>query len=229
MATAETDTVEILRATALFATASEATLLQLANASRIRQFSKGTTLSLAGDSPRSMWVVVSGLLRVFVTSFNGDEPTLGVLAAGDHAGEMGVLDNIPRSASIGTLRASEVLEVPASAFTAAYLSDPAIARQLVHLLAERLRATSDNLADLTYLDLGGRLAKYLIAQSDSSGTATVTLQLTQSELGQILGGARQTVNQLMQSLERAGLITVEGRTIRVVDMDGLRLRSLSSP
>jgi CRP-like cAMP-binding protein len=176
-----------------------------------------------------MWVVVSGLLRVFVTSFNGDEPTLGVLAAGDHAGELGVLDDIPRSASIGALRASEVLEIPASAFAAAYLSDPAIARQLVHLLAERLRATSDNLADLTYLDLGGRLAKYLIAQSDSSGTATVTLQLTQGELGQILGGARQTVNQLMQSLERAGLITVEGRTVRVVDMDGLRLRSLSSP
>ena len=229
MARAETDTVEILRATALFTTASDSTLLDLAKGSRVRHVAKGTTLSLAGDSPRSMWVVVSGLLRVFVTSFNGDEPTLGVLAAGDHVGELGVLDDIPRSASIGTLRASEVIEIPASAFTAAYLSDPAIARQLVHLLAERLRTTSDNLADLTYLDLGGRLAKYLVAQSESNGTATVTLQLTQSEIGQILGGARQTVNQLMQSLERSGLISVDGRTVRVVDMDGLRLRSLSSP
>ncbi len=222
------DRVDTLRSTALFATASDATLLRLADASRMRQFAKGATLSLTGDSPRSMWVVVSGLLRVFVTSFNGDEPTLGVLAAGDHVGELGVLDDIPRSASIGALRPSEVLEIPASAFTVAYLADSAIARQLVRLLAERLRATSDNLADLTYLDLGGRLAKYLVAQSDSSGTSTVTLQLTQGELGRILGGARQTVNQLMQSLERSGLITVDGRTIRVVDMEGLRLRSLSS-
>lgn len=228
MARAETETVEFLRATALFATASENTLQQLASASRVRHCAKGTTLSLIGDSPRSMWVVASGMLRVFVTSFNGDEPTLGVLTAGDHVGELGVLDNIPRSASIGTLRTGEVVEIPAAAFSAAYLSDPAIARQLVHLLAERLRSTSDNLADLTYLDLGGRLAKYLVAQSDNSGTTTVTLQLTQSELGQILGGARQTVNQLMLSLERSGLITVDGRTVRVVDMDGLRLRSLSS-
>ena len=223
------DQVSALRRTALFATADDSTLHRLAQASRRRRLAKGATLAISGDAPACMWVVVSGLLRVFVTSFNGDEPTLVVLAAGDHVGELGVLDNIPRSASIGTLRASEVVEVPAAAFRAAYQADPAIPMQLVHLLAHRLRSTSDSLADLTYLDLGARLAKYLLNQSDRNRTTTVTVELTQGELGQMLGGARQTVNQLLQSLERAGLIEVSGRVVRLVDVDGLRLRSLSSP
>jgi len=229
MATTEIDRVSALRRTALFATAQESTLHQLAQASRVRRLAKGTTLAISGDAPAYVWVVASGLLRVFVTSFNGDEPTLVVLAEGDHAGELGVLDNIPRSASIGTLRASEVIEIPAAVFRTAYRADPAIPMQLVHLLAQRLRSTSGSLADLTYLDLGARIAKYLVSKSDHIGATTVTVELTQGELGQMLGGARQTVNQLLQSLERAGLIEINGRTVRLLDVDGLRLRSLSSP
>ena len=229
MAPTDTDQVTALRRAALFATARDDTLQQLAAASRRRRLAKGATLAISGDAPACMWVVVGGLLRVFVTSFNGDEPTLVVLTAGDHVGELGVLDNIPRSASIGTLRASDVIEIPAEAFRAAYRADAAIPMQLVHLLAQRLRSTSDSLADLTYLDLGARLAKYLLNQSDRARTTTVTVELTQGELGQMLGGARQTVNQLLQSLERAGLIEINGRNVRLVDVDGLRLRSLSSP
>jgi CRP/FNR family transcriptional regulator, cyclic AMP receptor protein len=228
MASGGLDNAATLRLTALFSTAADETLTQLSAASRVRALPKGAMLTMVGDDSRSVWVVLTGLLRVFVTSFNGDEPTLGVLAAGDYVGELGVLDSISRSASIGALRASEVLEIPAAAFLTAYRDDPAIARQLVHLLAERLRSTSSSFADLTYLDLGGRLAKYLIASSARSGKNTITLELTQGELGQMLGGARQTVNQLMQSLERAGLISVDGRTIRLVDLEGLRLRSLSA-
>jgi CRP-like cAMP-binding protein len=87
---------------------------------------------------------------------------------------------------------------------------------------------TDGLADLAYLDLGGRLAKYLLTEAQRQGRTAIALTLTQAELGQMLGGARQTVNQVMRALEEAGLILLEGRTVRIVDERGLRLRSVSA-
>ena len=77
---------------------------------------------------------------------------------------------------------------------------------MVTMLAVGSRAVTDGLADLAYLDLGGRLAKYLLNESQRQGRPTITLTLTQSELGQMLGRARQTVNQVMHTLEEEGLI-----------------------
>jgi CRP/FNR family transcriptional regulator len=119
------------------------------------------------------------------------------------------------------------VEVPARAFREAYDADPAIPRRLVSLLSARMRALNDGFTDLSSLDLGGRLAKYLTSEAERQG-ATVKLTLTQAELGQLLGGARQTVNQVLQSLERAGLIETRGRTVRVLDLPGLRSRGFSS-
>jgi CRP/FNR family transcriptional regulator, cyclic AMP receptor protein len=143
-------------------------------------------------------------------------------------GELGVLADVPRSASVAALRRSQLVEIPGEVFREVYDTEPAVPRRLVELLSDRLRTTSDGLADLTYLDLGGRLAKYLLRECERTGDTTLVLTLNQTELGQMIGGARQTVNQLLQSLERANLIVVEGRTIRVVDRDGLQLRALSA-
>ena len=220
--------VAALRATAVLATAGDATLERLADASQRRVLERGAVLFIEGERPAAVYAVASGMLRVFVTAADGSEPTLGVLTGGAHVGEMGVLEGRRHSASVAALRRSDVIVIPAAAFKAAYEDDGAIARQLVTLLADRVRAVSEGLADLTSLDLGGRLAKYLLNEAELAGTDRFPLRLSQSELGQLVGGARQTVNQLMRSLERDGLIALEGRNVRVVDPDGLRLRASSA-
>ena len=189
---------------------------------------RNEVLFAVAERATSIYVVVSGTFRVFTSSMQGTEPTLALIHEGEMVGELGVLDDVPRSASIAALRRSEIVEVPAESFRAAYHSDPAIPRQMVTMLAARLRTVTDGLADLAYLDLGGRLAKYLLNESQRQGRPTITLTLTQSELGQMLGGARQTVNQVMHTLEEAGLIVLEGRRVQIVDERGLRLRSVSS-
>jgi CRP-like cAMP-binding protein len=165
---------------------------------------------------------------VFLTSLDGSEPTLALRSEGTVVGELGVIAGENRSASVAALRRSRLVEIPADVFRDVYDSEPSVARRLVDLLSDRLRVTSDGMADLTYLDLGGRLAKYLLRECDRTGDSTLVLALTQTELGQMIGGARQTVNQLLQTLERANLIEVDGRTIRVVDRDGLHLRAMSA-
>ena len=142
--------------------------------------------------------------------------------------KLGVLEDLPRSASAAAVERTTVVEVPARAFRAAYEADPGIARRMVPMLARRLRTVTDGLADLAYLDLGGRLAKFLVRESERHGHTTFRMSLTQAELGQLLGGARQTVNQVGRSLERDGLIALDGRTVRILDERGLRARALSS-
>ncbi len=219
---------EVLAATPLLGVADPRTISDLARSSRRRTVQRNEVLFAVAERATSIYVVVSGTFRVFTSSMQGTEPTLALIHEGEMVGELGVLDDVPRSASIAALRRSEIVEVPAESFRAAYHSDPAIARQMVTMLAARLRTVTDGLADLAYLDLGGRLAKYLLNESQRQGRPTITLTLTQSELGQMLGGARQTVNQVMHTLEEAGLIVLEGRRVQIVDERGLRLRSVSS-
>ena len=140
---------------------------------------------------------------------------------------LGVLDDVPRSTSVGALQRSEVIELPGRVFREVYGDDPGIARRLVALLSARMRSLNDGFTDLASLDLGGRLAKFVLAEAERSNADVVRLSLTQAQLGQLLGGARQTVNQVMQGLERAGLLRIEGRTVRVLDREGLRMRSLT--
>jgi CRP/FNR family transcriptional regulator, cyclic AMP receptor protein len=219
---------DVIAATPLFSAAGPRTIADLARASRLRTIERNGMLFAAGERPTSVHIVVSGEFRVFASSMEGDEPTLALIHEGEIFGELGVLDDVPRSASIAALRRSVVVEVPAASFRAAYSSDDAIPRQMVTMLAARLRTVTDGLADLAYLDLGGRLAKYLLGEAERQGREVIALGLTQAELGQMLGGARQTVNQVLRSLEDAGLIALDGRRVRIVDERGLRLRSVSS-
>ena len=219
---------DVLAATPLFGAAAPGTIADLARTSRWRTVQRNEVLFAVAEPATSIHVVASGTFRVFTSSMQGTEPTLALIHEGEVVGELGVLDDVPRSASIAALRRSEIVEVPAGAFRTAYRSDPAIARQMVTMLAARLRTVTDGLADLAYLDLGGRLAKYLLTESERQGGTAITLTLTQAELGQMLGGARQTVNQVMRALEEAGWIGLDGRTVRIVDEEGLRRRSVSA-
>lgn len=221
------DVVALLRATPLLSAASDQSVAALAGSSKRRSLDRDQVLFLAGSRATSVFAVASGSLRVFASGPGGAEPTLALLGSGDLVGELGVLDDVPRSTSVGALQRSEVIELPGRVFREVYGDDPGIARRLVALLSARMRSLNDGFTDLASLDLGGRLAKFVLAEAERSNADVVRLSLTQAQLGQLLGGARQTVNQVMQGLERAGLLRIEGRTVRVLDREGLRMRSLT--
>ena len=223
------DVAPSLRRSPLFANVADSTIGSLADGARVRRVQRGALLIMEGDAPSAMYVLTDGFLRVFTTSVDGTEPTLTVLFPGDHVGELGMLDGVARSASVAALRASTVIELRRDAFVSAYQGDSAISRTLVAHLAQRLRSTSERLTDLTILDLGARLAKYLGGEADSAaarGSRRFELLLNQSELGQLLGGARQSINNVLATLERDGILTVKGRQVTVVDAQRLAQRAM---
>ena len=217
---------DVLQRSALLEGARNDTLQLMEHRAKVRHLDRGAMLIYEGDRPTSVFFIADGLLRSFTTSLDGTEPTLTVLLPGDHVGELGVIDGTARSASVAALRRTVVIEVSGTTFRAALDADVAIYRTLVTQLSRRLRSTSSRLSDLTILDLGARLAKFLVSETQgATPSSLLELQLSQSELGQLLGGARQSINQLLSTMERDGLITVNGRTIEVVDPAGLRRRA----
>ena len=219
---------DLLRSIALFDSAAASTLAGLAAGARSKVLPRGAVLFVAGERAASVHAVVDGVLRVFSTSIDGDEVTHALLMAGALVGELGVIEQRPHSASVAAVRRSQLVEIPAAVMRSAYDADPAIARRLVTLLADRVRAQSDVLTDLASLDLTARLAKFLLAESERQAAADFALVLNQTELGQIVGGSRQSVNQALRSLESSGTISSSARRVRILDAQRLRMRSMSS-
>jgi CRP/FNR family cyclic AMP-dependent transcriptional regulator len=219
---------DLLRTVALFDSAEASTLAGLAAGARTKVLPRGGVLFVAGERATSVHAVVDGVLRVFSTSIDGDEVTHALLTAGALVGELGVIQARPHSASVAAVRRTQLVEIPAAVMRSAYDADPAIARRLVSLLADRVRAQSDVLTDLASLDLTARLAKFLLGESERQGAAEFALVLNQTELGQVVGGSRQSVNQALRTLESSGMISASARRVRILDAQRLRMRSMSS-
>jgi CRP/FNR family transcriptional regulator, cyclic AMP receptor protein len=217
---------EVLAGCALFETMTSQARAALGARSRIRRLQANQIAMLQGDQPTSVSVLVDGLLRVFTPSPSGIEATITVLIPGDHVGELGVATGCPRSASVAAMRPSTLVEVPAAEFLNAYRADGALARAIVDSLGVRLRSTTDHVGDLATLDLPSRVAKFLLREWRTAATPpSITLPFSQQELGTHLGGARQSINQVLAKLERDRVIAMSGRTVTVLDQVVLERRS----
>ena len=107
---------------------------------------------------------------------------------------------------------------------------PALLDALLHTLGAMVRRLTEQATDLVFLDLAGRIAKLLVQQAerqseDPSRRLAVDLQLTQTELAQMVGASRPAVNRVLQGLVGRGVIKVDGRTIEIVDAPALRRRA----
>jgi CRP/FNR family cyclic AMP-dependent transcriptional regulator len=215
------DERDLLASTELFRRLNTDALQELAHRSRHRWYRRGEVLFREGDPSGLLFVLVSGALKLAVSSRDGDQLTLAVLhQPAAVVGEVGLVDGHPNEASCEALVPSEVLVLSREDLQP-LLSSPEIAKGLLLTLVARVRQSVAQSSDLAFLSVLGRLAKALLnlaqPQRDGSGQA-ITLPLTQTELAQIVGGSRVTVNVQLRSLEHRGLLRVAGRQIVLLDL-----------
>lgn len=219
----------ILRKARLFEHLGEEALERLAERAIKRTYAKGRLIFHQGDEARSLFVLVEGAVKVYVTSEDGDKMLLVTLRPPDVFGEIAILDAGDRSASAETLGPAELLEIGRDPFLGLLESDPPIMRDLLRGLGGVLRRLTDQTADLVFLDLPSRVAKFLVSSYESrgekSGAGDLDLELTQGDIAALVGGSRQSVNQALKGLERRGYIEVTGRSIKITDPEGLRRRA----
>ena len=213
-----------LAACRLFAGLDERTLDLLTAALRSRRFRRDEVIFHTDDPSDSLFVVVSGTVKITLSADDGTEPAiLTTIGPGGFFGELALLDGAPRSATAVAMEAVETLVLRRDAFGRLVDSEAGLRRALLATLASEIRRLTAQVEDLHFLDLPGRLARHLLrvmASGDDSlpaGEVRLPWPYTQGELAGMIGGSRQSVNRLLADFVAQGLLRFDGDDLVIPD------------
>jgi CRP/FNR family transcriptional regulator, cyclic AMP receptor protein len=228
------DLVPLLSKTELFGHLNEDALRSLASKGTRRRHKKGELIFRQGDEGRSVYVLLEGLVKIFLTSERGDEMLLVTLQAPATFGELALVDGLPRSAAVEAIEPVETLSFSVSDLLEFAKVDPSFSTGLLESLASLIRRLTDQASDFVFLDLHGRVAKLLLNFVDTRGERTdegivLDLHLTQGDVARMVGGSRQSVNQILGTLSNRGYLALYGRKIVIKRLDLLRRRAGLEP
>ncbi len=191
---------------------------------------KGDTLFTEGEPGDSLYIVMSGKLKVGRRAADGRQNLIAVMGPSDMVGELSLFDPGPRTATSTAVTDSRVARLKQAALRPWITDRPEIAEQLLRVLARRLRRTNDALADLIFTDVPGRVAKSLLQMASRFGTRDggvlrVTHDLTQEELAQLVGASRETVNKALADFASRGWLRLDGKSVIILDPERLARRA----
>lgn len=205
-----------LRRVPLFSGLTESQLEALAAGSARRSYPKGRTIVSEGEPSQSMYILLAGRAKVQRSDAEGKEVILAVLGSGEFIGEMSLIDDAPRSASVITLESCEFMAVSKEAFKAMLVQSPDVAMNVMRGLVRRLREADKKIETLALLDVYGRVARVLLDFSEEvGGQRVVKNKLPRQEIAKMIGASREMVSRVMKGLEVDGYIVAmpEGKLV----------------
>jgi CRP/FNR family cyclic AMP-dependent transcriptional regulator len=180
-----------------------------------RAFPRNAVVLNEGDHTDSLYIVLEGRVKAFVSDADGKEVVLSTQGAGEYFGEM-VLDEGPRSASVMTLEPSRFLVVPKADFKDFLLKNPAFAVRVIEKLIHRVRALTENVKSLALMDVYGRVARLLLELAqEEGGRLVIREKLTQQDIASRVGASREMISKILKDLSIGGYITVEKQRITI--------------
>jgi CRP/FNR family transcriptional regulator, cyclic AMP receptor protein len=213
----------------LFSALDERALHRLASRSFEQVVPKGHAVFVQDEPGDRMFVLVDGIVKLIVRSRQGDVVELVRHWAPAVFGEVALLDRGPRSATAEVVHTARLIVITRDQLVELLHSERAVVDALLRSLGMIVRRTTDQMTDLVFLDVQGRLARQLLRLVDPSQapepSGTRIRRVTQTELANMVGVARQTVNLALRSFEDRGYIRVLGWTIEIVDPERLRRRA----
>ncbi|HEX9684451.1 MAG TPA: Crp/Fnr family transcriptional regulator [Burkholderiales bacterium] len=195
---------------------TEAELRALSDQGAVKSFPKHAVIVSEGDETDSLFVILSGRIKVFLADEGGREIVLGTQGPGEYFGEM-VLDGGTRSASVMTLEPSRFAVVPRLKVRQFLRDHPEFSVRLVEKLIRRTRALTESVKNLALMDVYGRVARLLLdlAEEDDSGTLVIRERLTQADVASRVGASREMVSKILKDLAVGGYISVKQKHITV--------------
>lgn len=199
---------------ALFSGLSEADMAAISSLAITRSFPKNTLIICEGDTSDSLYVVLSGKVKVFLSDEEGKEVTLNLQGAGEYFGELAILDEAPRSASVMTTEDTKLAVLSKAAFEKCMEQHSTIALTIMRGLARRLRELTENVRSLALMDVYGRVARLLLEMSEEKdGKNVIQQRLTQRDIASMVGASREMVSRILRDLSIGGYITIENKII----------------
>ena len=206
---------DVLAHSPVFAPLGQRERLELAARMRAKHFQRNEVIFHRDDHAGHVYLIASGTVKVSVPEEGGQEVVIALHRGGDVFGEISLFDEGPRSATVTAMTETMTFALANHDFMDVLRGSPDAMRQLLALLATRIRRSTGHIEDLVFLDLPGRVAKLLIDQSELFGSNTVSL--TQEDLASFVGATRVAVNRVLVDLERRGAVKLGRGQVDVVD------------
>ena len=197
---------------------------QLCRYAKHTTLKRGTTIFSKGDPGTSVIAVISGTVKISISSPDGRNAILNLIGPGEVFGEMSVLSGQPRSAD-GTANTNcELFVIDRREFLPFVRSQPSLAMKFIELLCERVRQTSDQVEQVILQDLPGRLASALLRLSEKhkSEPQGRTIAITQQELSEMVGMTRESINKQLRAWSAHNWVRLEHGAIVVLDAPAIR-------
>ena len=188
-------------------TLSEADLIVMGSHGIARSYPRNTIIVTEGDTTDSLYIILEGRVRAFVSDGEGHDMVLSTQGPGEYFGEM-ALDEGPRSASIMTLEPSRFLVVQKNDLRNFVMENPAFALSLIEKLIHRARSLTASVKSLALMDVYGRVARLLLELAEEAGDKlTIPQRLTQQEIASRIGASREMVSRILKDLSSGGYLT----------------------
>jgi CRP/FNR family transcriptional regulator len=185
-----------------------------------RHYRAGEIIFLEGDPDAGLHLVAEGLCKVYRLSESGREHVLATLRPGDSCNEVPVVDGGPNPANFAALEDSTVWVILADSLTRLRRRYPALNEMIIKNLAMRCRQLVQRVYNLSFLSVTGRLAAFLLQQSDEQSELS-RRQWTQDDIAAHLGTVREMVARAFRELQEAELIALDRHRIEILDREGL--------
>ncbi len=204
------DNLELLRRVPLFSVLEPTQLELLARVVIRKTVAKGRSVFSAGEMSQSLYLILSGRTKVQMSDAEGKEVILAVLGSGEFFGEMALIDDQPRSATVVTLETCEFLTMNKEDFRNCLASNTEMATLIMRGLVKRLREADRKIESLALLDVYGRVARVLLEFSEVEGDRRVLRdKLPRQDVAKMIGASREMVSRVMKGLETDGFIVAQ--------------------
>ena len=222
---------ELLAETDLFGVLEPATLMEVAGRTLVKVAERGQTIFVQDEPGDRLFVIADGAVKLVVRSAQGEVVELVRHWRPAVFGEVALLDGGPRSATAEAVERTSLVVMTRDELIRLLKSDPQIVDQVLKALGGLIRRADQQATELVFLDLPGRLARRLLELAEAPGDSPSqdgrlrTRRVTQTELANMVGGSRQSVNIALRSLEKRGFVRLVGWSIELLDPAELRRRA----
>ena len=204
----------VLRNVPLFSGLEESELERLARVAGRRRVGRGEQGVRAGETADALLIMLTGRAKVTHFDEEGREVILAWVGPGEFFGEMGLIDDSPRSANVIAVENCELMVLGKQEFQRCMQDNFQVAQKLMQILVRRLREADRHIESLALLDVYGRVARLLLDMSEEDGGRRVVRQkMSKQDMARMIGASREMVSKVMRDLELGGYIVPQGDLI----------------
>lgn len=209
-----------------FANLNRTELATMSKALVKRRFNCGDIIFHYGDPGGLLYIITKGKVKIMHSSPDGQDALLAILGKDTFFGELALLDDFPRSATVEAIERTETWTLHRNDFINYLSNNQEFTLHVLHTMAQNIRRMNMQLSDVFFLDLPARLARKLLTLARLHGHETpdgilIDLSLTQTDLAEMTGATRVSINKALGRFRRAGWVDVKSRYFTILDRDAL--------